>query len=156
MNYLSFVQLQRKKQAMKLLAAFITVIIFSFRCEMSSYAELESVLFDSRYFNFLNVTRVQTRLVNSHIQCSFACLQNALCFSFNAAVSADSKGKFICQLLSSSLYKDEGKLFASKKFHHYSSLTKVGGDGLSDKLITNWLLKVLTYVYSFNLAGYKW
>ena len=53
-------------------------------------------------------------------ECSFACVDNAPCVSFNVALSPNEHGKFRCELLSEGKFRSPEKLTNSQQFHHYS------------------------------------
>ena len=67
-------------------------------------------------------------------ECSFACVTNAPCVSFNVALSPNENGKFRCELLSEDKYRSPNKLSDSQQFHHYS--IKVT-DNMKSSLITS-------------------
>ena len=58
--------------------------------------------------------------VNRATECSFACVSNAPCLSFNVALSPTENGKFRCQLLTEDKFRSPDKLIVSQHFHHYS------------------------------------
>ncbi len=76
--------------------------------------------FESRPFHYLNVSPLETLVANDYIDCSFACLQNVLCVSFNVAVFSDENGKRWCELLPSTSYNNTAKLTADHQSQHYS------------------------------------
>ena len=66
-------------------------------------------------------------------ECTFACVTNAPCVSFNVALSPNDNGKLRCELLSEDMFRSPDKLKDSQQFHHYS--IKVT-DNLKSSLIT--------------------
>ena len=76
--------------------------------------------FEPHIFHFLNITPLETTVGEDTFDCSFACIRNNLCISFNLAVSADEKGKLWCELLPSSIYNNTAKLDSYGQSNHYS------------------------------------
>ena len=112
---------------MKPLVPFIAIICMGLNCKLSTNAEIVTAWFESHLFHILKVKRLQSKLVNSYVDCGFACIRNTLCVSFNAAVNPDEEKKIRCDLLPSSSYNNEGKLIADSQFHHFLIL-KVRGE----------------------------
>ena len=107
---------------MKTSVTFVTLLfLLHFQ---SLKANLCGPVFVSRGFHYLNVTRLAVMLVDHYMDCSFACLQNMLCVSFNVAVSADDKGKLRCELLPSTSSNNTANLTADPQCHLYEM--KVG------------------------------
>ena len=75
--------------------------------------------FEFRAFHHLNVSHLVDMFVDDNMDCSFACLQNVLCVSFNVAVSPDEKGKLRCELLPSTSSNNTAKLTAGSQFYFY-------------------------------------
>lgn len=82
--------------------------------------EVITASFEIRLFHYLHISVLEKRYVVEPIDCSFACLQNVFCVSFNAAAVADGKGKYWCELLSSNMHSDAAKLATNYQSHHYS------------------------------------
>ena len=76
--------------------------------------------FESRSFHYLNITRLEATFVDDKLDCSFACLQNNFCVSFNVAVFADDKAKLWCELLPSTRHNNSVWLTSHNESHHYS------------------------------------
>ena len=53
-------------------------------------------------------------------ECTLACLNNQMCFSFNLALQPNGNQKLRCELLSGDKYRSPSKLVVSQSFHHYS------------------------------------
>lgn len=53
-------------------------------------------------------------------ECTLACLNNQVCFSFNLALQPSGNQKLRCELLSGDKYRSPSKLVVSQSFHHYS------------------------------------
>ncbi|PFX16920.1 hypothetical protein AWC38_SpisGene18796 [Stylophora pistillata] len=82
--------------------------------------ELTTASFEISLFHYLDITPLDKRLVVDPIDCSFACLRNIFCVSFNVAAVASEKGKYWCELLSSIVNTVDAKLVADHGSHHYS------------------------------------
>ena len=52
------------------------------------------------------------------LDCSLTCLENDVRVSFNLAIFADSKGKRLCELLSTHFSDNAEKLIADQYSHH--------------------------------------
>ena len=89
-----------------------------------SLANAQSFSVQHRYkslpFYYLNVSSLETILVSDYLDCSFACLQNVLCVSFNVAAFSDENWKRWCELLPSTNYNNTVKLTADHQSRHYS------------------------------------
>lgn len=83
-------------------------------------AEFMIAKFESRISYYLDITSLETIFVDDNMDCSFACVKNALCVSFNLAVLADDKGNHRCDLLPTTSYNNEGKFFVDHHFHHFT------------------------------------
>ena len=93
--------------------------------------------FEPHIFHYLNITPLETTVGEDTFDCSFACIRNNVCISFNLAVSADEKGKLWCELLPSSIYNNTAKLDSYGQSHHYS--LQVGDRIFSNISIFNFL-----------------
>lgn len=82
--------------------------------------ELTTASFEISLFHYLDISPLEKRLVVDPIDCSFACLRNIFCVSFNVAAVASEKGKYWCELLSSNVNTVDAKLVADHGSHHYS------------------------------------
>ena len=76
--------------------------------------------FESHSYFSLNVGNLRTTFVDDHFDCSFVCLQNALCVSFNVAVFPTDTGKYRCELLPSTSYNNNEKLVVDYHSCRYS------------------------------------
>ncbi|XP_068714952.1 uromodulin-like isoform X1 [Montipora foliosa] len=103
---------------MKVSITFITLLsLFHFQWLNATFHTAE---FEFRAFHHLNVTRPLVDIfVDGYLDCSFACLQNMLCISFNVAASPDDKGKFRCELLPSTSSNNPANLTADPHSHLY-------------------------------------
>ena len=106
-----------KKKKMKVSLTFVTLLsMFHFQWLHATFRRAE---FEFRPFNHLNVTRLVDMFVDEYMDCSFACLHNILCVSFNVAVSPDDNGKFRCELLPSTSSNNPANLTADPQSHLY-------------------------------------
>ncbi len=112
-----------RKQKMKIILA-VVLILFLLNFHWLNAEEL-TASFESRLFCYLNITPVQRTFVGEFIDCSFACLRNVLCASFNVAVFASDGGKRWCELLPSNSHNNVAKLTEKQQSHHYSLTFKV-------------------------------
>ena len=103
---------------MKVSITFITLLsLFHFQWLNAIFHTAE---FEFRAFHHLNVTRpLVDTFVDGYLDCSFACLENMLCISFNVAASPDDKGKFRCELLPSTSSNNPANLTADPHSHLY-------------------------------------
>ena len=103
---------------MKLLSAFFFVsyiYVLNAHGIGEKFIPLRFVFQDSLY---LNITPLETFVVDDKFGCSFACVHNKLCISFN--VVERSAEKLWWELLQSSIYNNTGKIVLNFKFDHYS------------------------------------
>ncbi|XP_029183713.1 uncharacterized protein LOC114951743 isoform X2 [Acropora millepora] len=84
------------------------------------FQRFEFVNFQQDKFSFLNITALVKRVVEDSLSCSFSCLDNLACFSFNFAAFPDEAGKFVCEILSSDKYSNSENFLPSKALHHFS------------------------------------
>ena len=104
---------------LKVSITFATLLsLFQFQWLHATFRRAE---FEFRAFYRLNVTRLVDMFVDDYMDCSFACLQNMLCISFNVAVSPDDNGKLRCELLSSTSSNNPANLTADPQFHLYET-----------------------------------
>lgn len=74
----------------------------------------------------LVVAKIASHLVEDKFECTFRCFSEALCKSFNLAVSPDSNGLYVCELLKNDKYKaHDSVLQISAMFHHFSPWVSV-------------------------------
>ena len=109
---------EQRRKDMKLLSAFLFVsciYVLNAHGIGEKFIQLRFVFHDSLY---LNITPLETLLVDDKFDCSFACVHNKLCISFNLAET--SAEKLWCELLPSSIYKNTGEIVLNFKFDHYS------------------------------------
>ena len=69
----------------------------------------------------LAVTKLKSFVLDGLVDCTFRCIGEAQCLSFNLAAHPDSDGLYLCDLLATDKYRAAAKDFqASDAFHHYS------------------------------------
>ncbi|XP_044181107.1 uncharacterized protein LOC122962245 [Acropora millepora] len=85
-----------------------------------TFQKFEFVNFQQDKFSFLNITALVKRVVEDSLSCTFNCLDNLACFSFNFAAFPDKAGKFVCEILSSDKYSNSENFLPSKALHHFS------------------------------------
>ena len=76
--------------------------------------------FKQNPFTYLWVNKVASSMEADQIDCTFLCVGEPKCYSFNMAVSPDPKGFYLCELLATDKYRSKAKLHANATFHHYS------------------------------------
>ena len=69
---------------------------------------------------YLSATKITSILVKDENDCSFECIGESNCSSFNVAAYPDSQGLYLCELLNTDRYGAQSKLQANASFHHYS------------------------------------
>ena len=69
---------------------------------------------------YLSTTKITSILVKDENDCSFECISESNCSSFNVAAYPDSQGLYLCELLNTDRYRAQSKLQANASFHHYS------------------------------------
>jgi len=86
-----------------------------------------------RHFNFgnfkkdihhqLSVTKVTSSLFADRFDCTFSCVSESTCKSFNIAANPDSDGLYLCELLDTDKYRAaENDLQVNGAFYHFSPL----------------------------------
>ena len=88
---------------MKTLVALLVYLVKTQKLS-DQFIQLSFQSFEFRDFYYLNVTCLGTIFVDDNFDCSFSCVQNVSCVSFNLAAFADDKGKLRCELLPSTMY----------------------------------------------------
>ena len=109
---------EQRRKDMKLLSAFLFVsciYVLNAHGIGEKFIQLRFVFHDSLY---LNITPLETLLVDDKFDCSFACVHTKLCISFN--LEKTSVEKLLCELLPSSIYNNTGEIVLNFKFDHYS------------------------------------
>ena len=64
---------------------------------------------------------ITSLLVDDTLDCTFKCVNEPKCKSFNLATNPDSNGLYLCELLDTDKYKADGNdLQMNAAFHHFS------------------------------------
>ena len=95
----------------------------------------------------LIVTKITSSLVADRFDCTFICVSESTCESFNIAANPDSDGLYVCELLDTDKYRaTENDLQVNVAFHHFSPLVSCNSffNHLSQRL------NALLYRYTFN------
>ena len=71
-------------------------------------------------FQYLLVKKITSRMLEDQFYCTFLCVAEPKCYSFNMAAYPDSKGLYFCELLATDKYRETKKFHANATFHHYS------------------------------------
>ena len=82
--------------------------------------------FDRNPFHFLWVKKLASIMAADQMDCTFFCVGEPKCRSFNIAATPDSKGLYLCELLASDKYRARTKFHANATFHHYSPKVRFG------------------------------
>ena len=68
--------------------------------------------------------KLTSSMVEDKLDCTFLCVGEPKCYSFNIAVYPDSKGLYLCELLATDKYREAEKVHANATFHHCSPLVR--------------------------------
>ena len=71
-------------------------------------------------FHYLWAEKMTSSMVEDQFDCTFLCVVELKCYSFNMAAYPDSKGLYLCELLATDKYRETKKFRANATFHHYS------------------------------------
>ena len=71
-------------------------------------------------FHYLWVKKIASSMAADQLGCTFLCVGEPKCYSFNMAAYPDSKGLYLCELLATDKYRATKKYHANATFHHYS------------------------------------
>lgn len=114
---------------LRIIFAFITVSSL-FQTVMASQ---QSVLYRDQQIHFgnfkldrekrLSVEKIASFLVkDDELACTFKCVGEQKCFSFNIAAYSDSKGLYLCEVLATDKYRAKSMLQTNATFNHYGPL----------------------------------
>ena len=81
--------------------------------------------FQQNPFTYLWVNKLASSMAADHIDCTFLCVGEPKCSSFNMAASPDLKGLYLCELLATDKYRSKTKFHANATFHHYSPKVRI-------------------------------
>ena len=86
--------------------------------------KIEFVNFKQDKFSLLHITALVKRVLENSLSCTFSCLANLACFTFNVAAFPDKAGKFTGEILLSDEYNNSEGFLPSKTFHHFSIVVR--------------------------------
>ena len=69
---------------------------------------------------YLQEAKIASSMVEDEFECAFLCVGEQRCSSINVAASPDSKGLYLCELLTTEKYQSADKLRVNTSFHHFS------------------------------------
>ena len=81
--------------------------------------------FKQNPYHYLWVNKLASSMAADQIDCTFLCIGEPNCHSFNVAAYPDSKGLYLCELLASDKYAAKTKFHANATFHHYSPKVEI-------------------------------
>ena len=81
--------------------------------------------FQQNPFTYLWVNKLASSMAADQIDCTFLCLGKPKCYSFNMAAFPDSKGLYLCEMLTTDKYRSKTKFHANATFHHYSPKVRI-------------------------------
>ena len=81
--------------------------------------------FQQNPFTYLWVTKLASSMAEDQIDCTFLCVGEPKCSSFNMAAYPDSKGLYLCEPLATDKYRSKTKFHANATFHHYSPKVRI-------------------------------
>ena len=76
--------------------------------------------FKPNLFHYLWGKKTTSSMVEDQFDCTFLCVAEPKCYSFNMAAYPDSKGLYLCELLATDKYRETKTFHANATFHHYS------------------------------------
>ena len=69
----------------------------------------------------LTVTKISSSLVGDSLDCTFKCINEPTCYSFNMAANPDPEDLYLCELLDTDKYlAAENDFQVNPAFHHFS------------------------------------
>ena len=71
-------------------------------------------------FHYLWGKKITSSKVADQFDCTFLCVGEPKCSSFNVAAYPDSNGLYLCELLATDKYRATKRFHANATFHHYS------------------------------------
>ena len=80
--------------------------------------------FKRNSYYYLWAEKITSSMVRDQLDCTFLCVAEPKCYSFNMAVYPDSKGLYLCELLTTEKYRETEKFQSNATFHHYSPLVR--------------------------------
>ena len=111
--------------------------------------------FAQNSFHYLWVKKITSSKVADQFDCTFLCVGESKCFSFNVAAYPDLKGLYLCELLATDKYRATEKFHANATFHHYSPRVRVFRSDNNNNNNNNNISRCLLYFKStlkFNIS----
>ena len=71
-------------------------------------------------YYYLWEEKLKSSMVKDQFECSFFCIGEPKCSSFNIAAFPDSEGLYLCELLANDKFRGTGNSFKNASFHHFS------------------------------------
>ena len=71
--------------------------------------------------HYLRAEKITSSMVEDQFDCTFLCVAEPKCYSFNMAAYPNWKGLYLCELLATDKYRETKKFHANATFHHYRS-----------------------------------
>ena len=71
-------------------------------------------------YYYLWEEKLKSSMVKDQLECSFLCIGEPKCSSFNIAAFPDSEGLYLCELLANDKFRGTGNSFKNASFHHFS------------------------------------
>ena len=71
-------------------------------------------------YYYLWEEKLKSSMVKDQLECSFLCIGERKCSSFNIAAFPDSEGLYLCELLANDKFRGTGNSFKNASFHHFS------------------------------------
>ena len=71
-------------------------------------------------YKYFWVAKLASSMVSDSLDCTFLCVGEPRCYSFNIAAFPDSGDLYLCELLPTGKYSAPDKLRSNATFHHYS------------------------------------
>ena len=80
--------------------------------------------FSPFYYHSLTTKKIIASSPEDKLDCGFACIAEPKCVSFNIAANPDSNHLFLCELLDTDMFHEDGKLQSNASFHHFSPVSQ--------------------------------
>ena len=64
-------------------------------------------------FHYLWAEKITSSMVEDQFDCTFLCVAETKCYSFNMAAYPDSNGLYLCELLAPDEYRETKKFYAN-------------------------------------------
>ena len=119
------------------MASLVLLLFLLPQCSVLIYAKQDSALYRNAFagfsvgdfqqnpFTYLWVNKLASSMAEDQIDCTFLCVGEPKCSSFNMAAYPDSKGLYLCELLATDKYRSKTKFHANATFHHYSPKVRI-------------------------------